>query len=201
MSKTAYIFPGQGAQFPGMARSLYENDPGARALMEATNDILGFRITDIMFNGTADDLKATRVTQPAIFLHSVLLAKGLPAPDMAAGHSLGEFSALTAAGALSFEEAYDLFAEEMDAVPTLLTVENGGVWLHRKGDVGGDMLFAAGKRTAVAYRTPMGMLDLEIDTKRVDVFISEDILEIELKYNLIANEELLSEIEMNIRAE
>ena len=99
---------------------------------------------------------------------------------------------------LQFKE---VLAEEMDAVPTLLTVENGGVWLHRKGDVGGDMLFAAGKRTAVAYRTPMGMLDLEIDTKRVDVFISEDILEIELKYNLIANEELLSEIEMNIRAE
>ena len=110
MSKTAYIFPGQGAQFPGMARSLYENDPGARALMEAANDILGFRITDIMFNGTADDLKATRVTQPAIFLHSVLLAKGLPAPDMAAGHSLGEFSALTAAGALSFEDGLRLVA-------------------------------------------------------------------------------------------
>ena len=99
---------------------------------------------------------------------------------------------------LQFKE---VLAEEMDAVPTLLIVENSGVRLHRKGDVGGDMFFVAGKRTAVAYRTPMGMLDLEIDTKRADVFISEDTLEIELKYNLITNEEILSEIEMNIRAE
>jgi len=93
-----------------MARSLYENDPQARALLETANGILGFRITDIMFDGTAEDLKATRVTQPAIFLHSVLLAKGLPAPDMAAGHSLGEFSALAAAGALSFEDGLRLVA-------------------------------------------------------------------------------------------
>ena len=108
MSKKAYIFPGQGSQFPGMGQELY---PDHKALMESANDILGFRITDIMFNGTADDLKATRVTQPAIFLHSVVLAKSQAgAPDMVAGHSLGEFSALAAAGAISFEDGLRLVA-------------------------------------------------------------------------------------------
>lgn len=112
MMKKAYIFPGQGSQFPGMAKDLYENNATAREMLEKANEILGFRITDIMFNGTADDLKQTDVTQPAIFLHSVILAKCLPDfhPDMVAGHSLGEFSALVAAGAMDFEEGLRLVA-------------------------------------------------------------------------------------------
>lgn len=110
--KKAYIFPGQGSQFPGMAKDLYENNATAREMLEKANGILGFRITDIMFNGTADDLKQTNVTQPAIFLHSVVIAKCLPdfQPDMVAGHSLGEFSALVAAGAMDFEEGLRLVA-------------------------------------------------------------------------------------------
>lgn len=106
----AYVFPGQGSQFPGMAKDLYDNNPVAREMLERANEILGFRITDIMFDGTADDLKQTKVTQPAIFLHSVVLAKCLPdfKPDMVAGHSLGEFSALVAAGAMDFEEGLKL---------------------------------------------------------------------------------------------
>lgn len=110
--KTAYIFPGQGSQYPGMAKDIYENNAEARQMLERANEILGFRITDIMFEGTADDLKKTDVTQPAIFLHSVVLAASLPdfRPDMVAGHSLGEFSALVAAGALSFEDGLRLVA-------------------------------------------------------------------------------------------
>ena len=109
----AYIFPGQGAQFPGMGKELYDSSPEAKALMDKADDILGFNITDIMFGGTEEDLKATRVTQPAIFIHSVALAlctPGLPAPDMVGGHSLGEFSALVAAGAVSFEDGLRLVA-------------------------------------------------------------------------------------------
>ena len=101
----AYIFPGQGAQFPGMGKDLYETSSVAKDLFEKANDILGFRITDIMFEGTAEELKETKVTQPAVFLHSVILAKVLEVkPDMVAGHSLGEFSALVVNGALSFED-------------------------------------------------------------------------------------------------
>lgn len=108
MSKTAYIFPGQGSQFPGMAQELYESH---KDLMERANELLGFRITDIMFEGTEDDLKATRVTQPAVFLHSVLLALDQEQqPDMVAGHSLGEFSALVACGALDWEDGLRLVA-------------------------------------------------------------------------------------------
>ena len=107
----AYVFPGQGAQFPGMAKDLYDNVPLAKKMLEEANDILGFRITDIMFEGTADDLKATKVTQPAIFLHSTVLALCLNIqPDMVAGHSLGEFSALAAAKAMKFEDALRLVA-------------------------------------------------------------------------------------------
>lgn len=108
--KKAYVFPGQGSQFPGMAKDLYTSNETARIMMEKANEILGFRITDIMFDGTADDLTQTKVTQPAIFLHSVVLATCLPdfKPDMVAGHSLGEFSALVAAGALDFEEGLRL---------------------------------------------------------------------------------------------
>ena len=109
----AYVFPGQGAQFVGMGKDLYDNNPVAKEMFEKANDILGFRITDLMFAGTDEDLRQTKVTQPAIFLHSVILAKTMGSdfnPDMVAGHSLGEFSALTAAGALSFEDGLKLVA-------------------------------------------------------------------------------------------
>lgn len=117
--KKAYVFPGQGAQFVGMGKDLYDNNPEAKELFEKANDILGFRITDLMFEGTEEDLKQTKVTQPAIFLHSVLLAKSLGdefKPDMVAGHSLGEFSALVAAGALSFEEGLKLVSKRAHAM-------------------------------------------------------------------------------------
>jgi [acyl-carrier-protein] S-malonyltransferase len=112
--KKAYVFPGQGAQFVGMGKDLYDNSPLAKELFEKANTILGFRITDLMFAGTDEDLKQTKVTQPAIFLHSVILAKTLGEnfkPDMVAGHSLGEFSALVANGALSFEEGLILVSK------------------------------------------------------------------------------------------
>lgn len=115
----AYVFPGQGAQFVGMGKDLYENNAEAKELFEKANEILGFRITDLMFNGTEEDLKQTKVTQPAIFLHSVLLAKSLGEdfkPSMVAGHSLGEFSALVAAGALSFEEGLKLVSKRAQAM-------------------------------------------------------------------------------------
>jgi [acyl-carrier-protein] S-malonyltransferase len=109
----AYVFPGQGAQFPGMAKDLYDNSEKAKALLELANNILGFRITDIMFNGTAEELKETKVTQPAIFLHSVVLALISDSfkPDMVAGHSLGEFSALVASGVLSFDDGLKLVSK------------------------------------------------------------------------------------------
>jgi len=115
----AYVFPGQGAQFPGMGKDLYEHSDRAKELFEQANTILGFRITDIMFNGTEEDLKQTNVTQPAIFLHSVILADALGKefiPDMVAGHSLGEFSALVAAKALSFEDGLKLVAARANAM-------------------------------------------------------------------------------------
>ena len=117
MSK-AYIFPGQGSQFPGMGKALYERSAEAREMMDRANEILGFPITDIMFGEDAEALKATRVTQPAIFIHSVVLARcsGLEAPAMAAGHSLGEFSALAAAGAMDFEDALRLVAVRASAM-------------------------------------------------------------------------------------
>ncbi|WP_396187932.1 ACP S-malonyltransferase [Flavobacterium sp.] len=108
----AYVFPGQGAQFTGMGKDLYESSPLAKELFEKANEILGFRITDIMFEGTADELKETKVTQPAVFLHSVILAKTLGVqPDMVAGHSLGEFSALVVNGVLSFEDGLKLVSQ------------------------------------------------------------------------------------------
>ena len=110
--KHAYVFPGQGAQSVGMGKDLYENVPEAKALFEQANEILGFRITDIMFAGTDEELKQTKVTQPAVFLHSVILAKALGVkPDAVAGHSLGEFSALVVAGALSFEDGLRLVSK------------------------------------------------------------------------------------------
>jgi len=110
----AYVFPGQGAQFTGMGKDLYENSALAKELFEKANEILGFRITDIMFEGTAEQLKETKVTQPAVFLHSVILAKTLGEdfkPEMVAGHSLGEFSALVANGTLSFEDGLKLVSQ------------------------------------------------------------------------------------------
>lgn len=114
----AYVFPGQGAQFVGMGKDLYEQSEEAKELFERANAILGFRITDIMFSGTDEDLKQTRVTQPAIFLHSVILAKVMAGfqPDMVAGHSLGEFSALVSAGALTFEDGLRLVAARANAM-------------------------------------------------------------------------------------
>ena len=114
----AYVFPGQGSQFPGMAKELYEGSPVARGMFGRADEILGFPITDIMFNGTAEDLKQTRVTQPAVFLHSVILASCREdfRPDMVAGHSLGEFSALVAAGAMDFEDGLRLVAIRANAM-------------------------------------------------------------------------------------
>ena len=127
--KKAYIFPGQGSQFPGMAKELYETNPAAREMLERANEILGFRITDIMFEGTAEDLKQTKVTQPAIFLHSVVLAKCLPdfEPEMVAGHSLGEFSALVAAGAMDFEEGLKLVSIRAQAMQKACETNPGGM--------------------------------------------------------------------------
>ncbi|WP_121966665.1 ACP S-malonyltransferase [Myroides sp. N17-2] len=114
----AYVFPGQGAQFTGMGKDLYENSPLAKEMFEKANEILGFRITDIMFEGTAEELKETKVTQPAVFLHSVILAKTLEdfKPEMVAGHSLGEFSALVANGTLAFEDALKLVSKRAMAM-------------------------------------------------------------------------------------
>lgn len=125
--KKAYVFPGQGSQYPGMAKDLYESNEEVRAMLEKANEILGFRITDIMFDGTAEDLKQTKVTQPAIYLHSVALAKCIPdfTPDMTAGHSLGEFSALVAAGAMDFEEGLKLVAIRAQAMQKACDITPG----------------------------------------------------------------------------
>ncbi|WP_167615222.1 ACP S-malonyltransferase [Maribellus sediminis] len=121
----AFVFPGQGAQYPGMGKDLYENSAEAKALFEKANDILGFDITKIMFEGDVEDLKQTKVTQPAIFLHSVVLAKTLKdfAPDMVAGHSLGEFSALVANGTLTFEDGLKLVSQRAMAMQKACEIE------------------------------------------------------------------------------
>ncbi|MBS2211579.1 ACP S-malonyltransferase [Carboxylicivirga mesophila] len=122
----AFVFPGQGAQYVGMGKDLYENSPMAKELFEKANEILGFRITDLMFEGTDEDLKQTKVTQPAIFLHSVILAKTLGdafKPEMTAGHSLGEFSALVAAGAMNFEDGLKLVSQRAQAMQKACEIE------------------------------------------------------------------------------
>jgi len=124
----AYIFPGQGAQFSGMGQPLYENSAPAKSLFEQANDILGFNITATMFEGSAEDLKETNVTQPAIFLHSVILAKSLGEafqPDMVAGHSLGEFSALVANGTLDFEDGLKLVSQRAQAMQKACDLTKG----------------------------------------------------------------------------
>ena len=125
--KKAYVFPGQGAQYSGMGKDLYESNPKARALFDKADEILGFKISEIMFGGTDEELKQTRVTQPAIFLHSVALAVALGEefqPDMVAGHSLGELSALTAAGALSFEDGLRLVSARAEAMQKACEVKS-----------------------------------------------------------------------------
>ena len=125
--KKAYIFPGQGSQFPGMAEHIYNENEQAKAMFDKANKILGFDITEIMFRGTAEQLKQTNVTQPAIFLHSVILSKCLPDfnPDMVAGHSLGEFSALVAAGAMDFEDGLRLVAIRARAMQKACELQPG----------------------------------------------------------------------------
>jgi [acyl-carrier-protein] S-malonyltransferase len=121
----AYVFPGQGSQFVGMGQEIYESNARAKELFEQANDILGFRITDTMFSGTDEDLKQTNVTQPAVFLHSVILTQGIEnfAPDMVAGHSLGEFSALVANGSLSFEDGLKLVSQRAHAMQKACELE------------------------------------------------------------------------------
>lgn len=126
--KHFYVFPGQGAQYTGMGKDLYDNNAEVRAMMERANEILGFRLTDIMFKGTAEELKQTKVTQPAVFLHSVAMAKALDAkPDAVAGHSLGEFSALVVSGALSFEDGLRLVSKRAQAMQACCEAVEGGM--------------------------------------------------------------------------
>jgi len=153
----AYIFPGQGAQFVGMGLDLYEKSAEAKALFEAANSILGFSITDIMFSGTDEDLKQTKVTQPAIFLHSVILSKVLGknfAPQMVAGHSLGEFSALVANEALSFEDGLQLVAKRATAMQKACELQPGTMAALKAVEAACEKMKEAGAKRALVL--PVG---------------------------------------------
>lgn len=169
----AYIFPGQGAQFPGMGLDLYENSDLAQDLFEKANKILGFSITDIMFEGDADQLKQTKVTQPAIFLHSVILAKTLGEdfrPDMVAGHSLGEISALVAAGVLSFEDGLVLVSKRAYAMQTACEIQPStmAAVLGLEDQVVEDVCFGVdGVVVAANYNCP-GQLVISGETSAVE---------------------------------
>ncbi len=172
----AYIFPGQGSQFTGMAKDLYENYAEARGMMERANEILGFRITDIMFEGSAEDLKRTDVTQPAIFLHSVVMAKCLPdfAPDMVAGHSLGEFSALVAAGAMDFEDGLRLVSIRARAMQKACETVPGsmaavlGLPAEKVEEICGSCLDAGGGTVVAANYNCEGQIVISGETDAVE---------------------------------
>jgi len=169
----AYVFPGQGAQFSGMGKDLYESSETAKNLFDKANDILGFNITEIMFNGTEEELKQTKVTQPAVFLHSVILAKTLPdfKPEMVAGHSLGEFSALVANGTLSFEDALQLVSKRALAMQKAceITPSTMAAVLNLEDKVVEDICASIdGVVVAANYNCP-GQLVISGETKAVEI--------------------------------
>ncbi|HLV51605.1 MAG TPA: ACP S-malonyltransferase [Flavobacterium sp.] len=169
----AYVFPGQGAQFSGMGKDLYETSAIAKELFDKANEILGFNITKIMFNGTAEELKQTKVTQPAVFLHSVILAKTLPdfKPEMVAGHSLGEFSALVANGTLSFEDALQLVAKRAMAMQKAceITPSTMAAVLNLEDKIVEDICASIdGVVVAANYNCP-GQLVISGETKAVEL--------------------------------
>ncbi|WLD23010.1 ACP S-malonyltransferase [Flavobacterium dauae] len=169
----AYVFPGQGAQFVGMGKDLYETSEIAKELFDKANEILGFNITEIMFNGTDEELKQTKVTQPAVFLHSVILAKTLPnfKPEMVAGHSLGEFSALVANGTLSFEDALQLVSKRAMAMQKAceITPSTMAAVLNLDDKVVEDICVSIdGVVVAANYNCP-GQLVISGETKAVEL--------------------------------
>lgn len=169
----AYVFPGQGAQFVGMGKDLYETSAIAKELFNKANEILGFNITEIMFNGTDEELKQTKVTQPAVFLHSVILAKTLTdfKPEMVAGHSLGEFSALVANGTLSFEDALQLVSKRAMAMQKAceITPSTMGAVLNLEDKVVEDICASIdGVVVAANYNCP-GQLVISGETKAVEL--------------------------------
>lgn len=169
----AYVFPGQGAQFSGMGKDLYESSETAKKLFDKANEILGFNITEIMFNGTEEELKQTKVTQPAVFLHSVILAKTLTdfKPEMVAGHSLGEFSALVANGALSFEDALKLVSKRALAMQKAceITPSTMAAVLNLEDKVVEDICASIdGVVVAANYNCP-GQLVISGETKAVEL--------------------------------
>jgi len=169
----AYVFPGQGAQFSGMGKDLYESSETAKKLFDKANEILGFNITEIMFNGTEEELKQTKVTQPAVFLHSVILAKTLTdfKPEMVAGHSLGEFSALVANGSLSFEDALQLVSKRALAMQKAceITPSTMAAVLNLEDKVVEDICASIdGVVVAANYNCP-GQLVISGETKAVEL--------------------------------